>query len=180
MKTPNLLLCFCCLLTAILVAALARSSAQTLNRPLQAPAPAQAAPARSHPGAPYPLLLNSQTWQLTEMDGTPIAGEINSPKALWARYYAVLAAQNPQEYERIFPKSAETRAAIQNALNAAHHPKDLAQRLSEIRDPAQRAELQRSIDAILHPQPMTAETLRALDASPAGPWSNAMKPYPQF
>ena len=38
------------------------------------------------------------------------------------------------------------------------------------------AELEKSIQGILNPQPMTEEMAKALDASPAGPWSNVMRP----
>lgn len=106
MKTSSLLFCCCCCscaLTAAIALAFARSSAQALNELSQAQTQAQLPASLPSPGAPKPLLLNPKTWELTEMDGTRIEGELNSREAILERYYANLATQNPQEYERIFP-----------------------------------------------------------------------------
>lgn len=182
MKKPNLLTwcccCCCCVLISAIALAAARSSAQALNGPSQGQAQTLTRGTPSNPGAPKPLLLNPKTWVLTEMDGTPIEGELNSAEAILERFYANLATQNPQEYERIFPKSDQKRGAIQDALRTAHNPKSLEQRLLEIGDPVKQGDVLRSIDGILNPRPVTAESLQALDASPAGPWSNVMQPYP--
>lgn len=176
MKPLHLLFCCCGVLLAAVAAAAWRATAQSVNQHAQRQIPEPSSPALSTPGAPKPLLLNPKTWVLTEMDGTPIEGAINSREAILERYYANLAALNPQEYERIFPKSDATRRAIQDAVNAAHHPRSLEQRLNEIQDPGKRAEIEQSIHGILNPQPVTDEMRKRLDASPAGPWSNVMKP----
>jgi len=117
-------------------------------------------------------VLDTKTWELLELDGTQVQGEINSPEAILERFHAHLPIQNPEEHERIFPKTREMRAAIKDAVHEAHNPKSKEQHIGRVKHPDEREKLQRAIEGILNPKPVTGTVID----SPAGPWSNVLKP----
>ena len=125
---------------------------------------------------PYGPDLNTETWELVWLDGKPVEGELNTEERKLERYYADLAVANPEEYERLFPTTPQMQGVIKKALKEAENPKSLEEHLREIKDPKQSAEIQISIEGILNPEPVDEEIAKALEASPAGPWSNVIRP----
>jgi hypothetical protein len=123
-------------------------------------------------GVPSGPLLNTETWELIGLDGKPLEGEANSQEAIDLRFYDNLAAVNPEEYERIFPKTPEMRAAIDKAMNDVLQPRTLEEHLSEIKNPETLAEIEKSIDGILNPRQLSDDEIKHFQDSPAGPWSN--------
>ena len=84
-----------------------------------------------------------------EMIGPASAAEqvraLNTPEQIEARWRAVLQVRNPEEYERLFPKSAEAREAERVAAEA--RPISLHE-LYERSTPEERARIDRAYEAL--------------------------------
>lgn len=70
---------------------------------------------------------------------------MNTPEQIEARRRAILSVTNPEEYERLFPKSAETREAGRAAAEA--RPISLHE-LYERSTPEERARIDRAYEAL--------------------------------
>jgi hypothetical protein len=97
-------------------------------------------------------------------------------EAIEHRRLANMAAMNPARYEQLYPKSATELAAIELERKESQFPKTVDQQVAEITNAAELAKWSASIDAIMHPVPMTDEMIQtAIRNDPKGPWAIVFK-----
>src|SRR5690242_8100317 len=67
--------------------------------------------------------LDPKTWEIHLANGGPSAeADLNTPEKKRARYLATLAIENPNEYDRLYPKSPEKIKQEEAATYAVTHP----------------------------------------------------------